>query len=108
MQPTPSQVWVDQLLTNVSVAYSNGEYIADRIFPMLPVTKQSGIVPTINQSAFFRNEAKMRAPATKSEATGYGVGNVTYFCPRFSIRHEIPDEVRDNAAIGLRSGPHRN
>ena len=98
MQPTPSQVWVDQLLTNVSVAYSNSDYIADKIFPFLPVTNRSGIVPMLNQSAFFRNEAKLRAPATKSEATGYGVSNTNFVCERYSIRHEIPDEVRDNAA----------
>jgi hypothetical protein len=98
-QPTSSQVWVDQLLTNVSVAYSNAEFIADRLFPTLPVTNQSGILPIINQSAFFRNEAKLRAPGTKSVGTGFTVNNTnTYFCPRFSIRHEIPDEVRDNAA----------
>ena len=56
-QPTSSQVWVDQLLTNVSAGYTNAEFIADSLFPMLPVQKQSGILPIINQSAFFRNEA---------------------------------------------------
>ena len=99
-QPTSSQVWVDQILTNVSVQYTNAEYLADRLFPMLPVLKQSGIVPVVNQSAFFRNDAKLRAPGTKSVGTGYTVDNTTtYFCRRFSIRHEIPDEVRDNAAL---------
>lgn len=98
-QPTSNQVWVDQLLTNVSVAFTNGEYIADKLFPVLPVQKQSGILPVINQSAFFRNEAKLRAPGTKSVGTGFSVDNSnTYFCSRYSIRHEIPDEVRDNAA----------
>lgn len=98
-QPTSSQVWVDQLLTNVSVAYQNDEYIADSLFPTLPVMKQSGIVPQISQSAFFRNDAKLRAPGAKSVGTGFKVDNTTtYFCPRYSIRHEIPDEVRDNAA----------
>ena len=76
-QPTSSQVWVDQLLTNVSVQYTNGEYIADRLFPMLPVLKQSGIVPVVNQSAFFRNDAKLRAPGTKSVGTGYSGDNTT-------------------------------
>lgn len=98
-QPTSSQVWVDQLLTNVSAAYSNAEYVADQLFPLLPVDKQSGILPIINQSAFFRNDAKLRAPGTKSVGTGFTVDNTNkYFCDRFSIRHEIPDEVRSNAA----------
>lgn len=98
-QPTPSQVWVDALLTNVSVGYRNAEYIADNLFPLLPVQKQSGILPIINQSAFFRNDAKLRAPGTKSQGTGFSVDSTTkYFCDRYSIRHEIPDEVRDMAA----------
>jgi hypothetical protein len=98
-QPTSSQVWVDQLLTNVSVGYKNAEYIASQLFPVLPVQKQSGILPIVNQSAFFRNDAKLRAPGTKSVGTGFTVDNTTkYFCDRYSIRHEIPDEVRDNAA----------
>lgn len=98
-QPTNSQVWVDQLLTNVSVGYRNAELIADQLFPLLPVDKQSGILPVINQSAWFRDEAKMRAPGTKSVGTGYSVDNTTkYFCDRYSIRHEIPDEVRSMSA----------
>lgn len=97
-QPTSSQVHVDQLLTNVSVAFTNADYLADRLFPVLPVMKQSGIVPTINQSAFFRNDAKLRAPGAKSVRTGFSVDNTnTYFCNRYSVGHEIPDEVRDNA-----------
>lgn len=98
-QPTNTQVWVDQLLTNVSVEYKNADYIADQLFPTLPVNKQSGIIPQVKQSAFFRIDAKLRAPGTKSEGTGFQVDNtLTYFCNRTSVRHEIPDEVRDNAA----------
>lgn len=98
MQPTSSQVHVDALATNVSVAYTNAEYIADNLFPVLPVTKQSGIIAQINQSAWFRDAAALRSPATKSVGGGYTVDNTTkYFCDRFSYRHEVPDEVRDNA-----------
>ena len=97
-QPTSSQVHVDQLLTNVSVSFRNQSYLADTLFPVLPVNKQSGILPLVNQSAFFRNDAKLRAPGTKSVGTGFTVSNSnTYFCNRYSIRHEIPDEVRANA-----------
>lgn len=98
-QPTSSQVWVDALLTNVSVGYKNADFIADQLFPVLPVVKQSGIVPIVNQSAFFRNDARLRAPGTKSVGTGFTVDNTNkYFCDRYSVRHEIPDEVRDMAA----------
>ena len=31
--PLKNQLHVDQLLSNVSVKYSNAEYIADKVFP---------------------------------------------------------------------------
>jgi len=43
MQPTSSGVHVDAVLTNISVAYIQNamNFIAGRIFPTVPVTKQS-------------------------------------------------------------------
>ena len=96
--PTSRDVHVDQLLTNVSIAYSNQSYIADEIFPLVPVRKQSDIVPKYDQSHWFRDEAKLRAPGTYSVEGGYSVDTSdTYYCPRFSFSKGIPDETRDNA-----------
>jgi hypothetical protein len=97
-QPTQGALHVDTLATNVSVGYTNADYIADQLFPILPVQKQSGIIAQIPQSAFFRDEAKLRAPGTKSQGGGYTVDNtLKFFCDKYSYRHEVPDEVRDNA-----------
>jgi hypothetical protein len=89
---------VDTLLTNLSISYSNPDYIADQIFPVVPVNKQSDIVPKYDQSHWFRNLAQKRAPGTKSQGSGFTV-DVTdkYFCDRYSFRDEIPDELRDNS-----------
>lgn len=96
-QPTQSQVHVDTLLTNMLVGFKNAAYIADDASPILPVDKQTNIIPRVNQSAFFRDDAKLRAAGTRSARSGFTVDNtLTYFCPRFSLGHEIPDEVRDN------------
>lgn len=97
MLPTSRDVHVDGLLTNIAIAYSNLAYIADQIFPIVPVNKQSDLFPVFDQSAWFRDEARIRAPATKSEGGGWSVGTDNYYCHRYSFRSEIPDEVRDNA-----------
>lgn len=97
MQPETSDLHVDQLLTNISVGYQNLQYIADSIFPIVPVMKRSDLIPTYDQSHWFRNEAKMRAPKTKSQRGGFTVGSDNYFCHRFSFGYEIADETRDNA-----------
>jgi hypothetical protein len=96
-QPTQSQVHVDQLLTNMLVGYKNLAYIADDAAPIVPVDKQTNIIPRLNQSYFFRDDAKLRAPGTESAGGGLTVDNtLTYYCPRYSYSHDIPDEVRDN------------
>ena len=97
MKYTSKDVHVDQLLTNVSIGYSNAGYIADQIFPVVPVDKQSDKYLTYDKSQWFRNEAKIRATGTKSERGGWNYSSDTYFCDRFSYGHEIYDEERDNA-----------
>lgn len=94
---TQRDLHVDQLLSNVSIGYSNPDYIADRIFPIVPVSKQSDKYVLFDQSHWFRNEAKLRGPGTKSQRGGWNYSNTTFFCDRYSYGHEIYDEERDNA-----------
>lgn len=97
-QPTPQDLHVNALLTSLSIGYRNAAYIADRVFPIVRVNKQSDIVPAYNQSHWFRDNALVRAPGTVSEGGGYTVDtSASYFCNRFSRRFEIPDELRRNA-----------
>ena len=97
-QPTPQDLHVNALLTNISIGYVNKSYIADRIFPAVPVLKQSDIVPNFDQSFWYRDDAKVRAPGTISEGGGWTVNtSASYFANRWSRRFEIPDELRRNA-----------
>ena len=94
-QPDPKDLRVDHLLTQISIGYRNLVYIADQIFPVVPVTDIAGIVPNYNQSAWFRDAAHRRAVGTKSRGAGFTT-DVTdkYHCDRFSFRFEIPDDIR--------------
>lgn len=96
--PLGSDLHVDALLTNISVGYKNLEYIADQICPIVQVKKQSDIIPQYDKSHWFRDEAKLRAPGTKSEGGGWTV-DVTnlYHCLKYSYRKEIADDDRANA-----------
>lgn len=97
MLPTSRDVHVDSLLTNIAIGYTNQAYIADQIFPVVQVNKQSDLIPVYDQSHWFRDEARLRAPATKSEGGGWSITKDNYYAHRYSYRVEIPDEVRDNA-----------
>lgn len=46
----PSKTYVDPLLTQVSVAYSNDSFIADRFFPVVQVDKETGIYFVVDKA----------------------------------------------------------
>lgn len=97
-QPTTSDVHVDGFLSNVLLAYMNedGAYIADTLFPIIPVDKQSNLVATYDKRFWFADVAQLRAPATESAGSGFSVGKKNYFAPNYATHVDIPDEVREN------------
>lgn len=96
-QPTPGDVHVDQWLTNISIAYYEQTFIADQLFPIVPVQKQSDMFLTYDRSHWYRDDAHLRAPGTLSRGGGLTYSDDNYFCHRFSYRSELDDDTRGNA-----------
>ena len=99
-QPTVSDVHVNTPLTNISIAFiqSAGNFVADKVFPNIPVAKQSDRYYTYDRGMFNRNEMKDRAPGTESAGVSYDVDSTpTYYAPVKAIHHDVPDERRANA-----------
>ena len=92
-----SDFYIDRLLTAISIAYKNPLYIADLIFPIVPVDKQTGFIPQYIQSDWFRNQAHLRATGSVSRRGAFRTDTATYAAHRRSFGVEIPDEVRDSA-----------
>lgn len=100
MNPTPGDVHVNTPLTNISIAFlqNAANFVSSRVFPNIPVTKQSDRYYVYERGDFNRDEMAERAPATESVGGGYKLDNTpTYFANRFSFHKDIPDEVRANA-----------
>lgn len=103
-QPTPGDVHVNAPLTNISVAYIQdaSRFVAARVFPNIPVAKQSDRYFTYDRGDFNRDEMRERAPGTESEGSGYNVDNTpTYYTPVYAFHRDIPDQVRSNADAPL-------
>lgn len=103
-QPTSSAVHaVDVPLTNVSTAYiqSQDNFIAGKVFPVVPVMKQSDRYYTYTKNDWFRDEAKARADGTESAGSGYGLSTSTYSCDVFAIHKDIGYQARNNADAGI-------
>lgn len=100
MNPTPGDVHVNTPLTNISIAFLQNamNFVADRVFPNIPVNKQSDRYYTYDRGMFNRDEMKLRAPGTESAGVEYTVDNTpTYFADPYGIHHDIPDQRRSNA-----------
>jgi hypothetical protein len=99
-QPTNSAVHVDAALTNISVAFLQNadHFAAGKVFPNVPVSKQSDRYFVFDRGDFNRDEAQVRAPGTESAGGGYELDNTpTYFANVFAYHHDVPDQVRANA-----------
>lgn len=102
-QPTAAQVHIDVPLTNFSTAYqqADDQFIAGKVFPIVPVEKQSGKVFTYTKNDWFRDEAKPRADASESAGSGYGISSVAYSCDVFALHKDIGEQARANADPGI-------
>lgn len=102
-QPTQSQVHVDAILTNMSVAYMNemDSFVASRVFPTVNVQKQSDLYFTYTQADFYRDQAKVRADGTESAGSGYGLSTDTYSSKVYALHKDIGDQVRANSDAPL-------
>lgn len=98
-QPTPRDVHIDAALSNLSVAYIQdaSNFIADKVFPIVNVQKQSDKYFKYEKGAFFRDEAKRRAPATESAGSGFGLGTDTYFCDKWALHKDVDDDTVANS-----------
>lgn len=97
--PTQSDLHVNQPLTNVSVAWMQDKstFIADKIFPRVPVSKQSDMYWKYSKSDWRRTDAQKRAPGTETAGTGWKFDTDTYFCQVYGVHKDIDDQIRANA-----------
>ena len=102
-QPTSSDVHVDAILSNMSVAYMQEAYafVAGRAFPTVNVQKQTDKYFTYSQSDFFRDQVQRRADGTESAGTGYSLSTATYNAEVYALHKDIGDQTRANADIPL-------
>ena len=99
MNPTISDLHVSRPLTNLSVAYSNeaSQSVHDKVFPVIPVEKQSDKYFTYDDQDWLRTDAKRRAPGAEVAISGWRISTDNYFCERYALGVDIDDPSRANA-----------
>jgi len=93
-QPNVKEEIIAGPLANVSVAYRNNDYIADRVFPILDGADPKAKITKYRKGAWFRDEAGIRAAGTRAKRGGYPLTTVSVSTDEYAFAKEVTDEDR--------------
>lgn len=98
-QPTKSDVHVNGPLTNISVAWIQdaSHFVAQKVFPIVPVENASDLYYEFDIGDFMRDEAEVRGESSESAGSGYRLSTTPYSCRVVAFHKDIDDQVRANA-----------
>jgi len=105
---SPSSVHIDQPLTNLTLAYvqSQDAFIADKVFPVLGVDKQSDKYYQYDRAEMNRTgNVKALAPRTEVERIGMTISNDSYFADVYGLGMDFDEQTlaNEDAALDIRS-----
>lgn len=94
--PVGSDLHVNIPLTNVSIAYFQdaSNFVADKVFPIVPVDKQSNLYNRYSKSQWRKTNAQKRAPGTETPGTGYDITRDQYYTEVYGIHKDVTDQDR--------------
>lgn len=90
---------IDRALTNISVAYQQGAdaFIADKVFPMITVVKQSDVYFSYSKADAFRDDVRERGKGAESVGFEWNVHEADpYYCKKYAIHYDISPEEKVN------------
>lgn len=97
-----SNFYVSPLLTNVSLAYRNDNYVAEKIFPVNLVKKDTGQIATYTADN-LRPEEAMRARGGRTNEVTHGVSiGAHYTLLEYALKELVPVEDEENADDPIR------
>jgi len=98
--PTFSDIHVNKPLTNISVAWIQEEsaFISDKVFPSVPVQKQSDRYFVYFREDWYRDEARKRVYGNESAGGGYRIDNTpSYYCDIWAYHKDVTAQDRANS-----------
>src|SRR5579864_3576378 len=99
-QPTMQAVHVNAALTQIATAYlqEDDAYIADKVFPKVPVQHRSDVYFKYRKGDFFRDEVQIRADGAESAGSGFNMDQSSpYQAQVWGLHKDIGPQARANA-----------
>lgn len=105
---TPSSVHIDQPLTNLTLAYAQSQesFVADKVFPVVGVDKQSDKYYEYNRADMNRSgDVKKLAPRTEVERIGMAISSDSYYADVYGLGMDFDEQTlaNEDAALDIRS-----
>lgn len=94
---TPSEVQFDGRLTNISIQYSNPEFIADLVVPPTPVQKKQGTFKKYDKDERFTLPPALVGPESEPNELRWNLTDETYACEDYGYQSFLSQETIDNA-----------
>jgi hypothetical protein len=105
---TARGVHVDKPLTNLTIAYlqSTASFIADKVFPNVPVSNQSDKYYKYDRESFNKRVDTKRAERTRSRRVGMSLSTDNYFAEVYSLNTDFSfrELANEDTALDIRSG----
>lgn len=96
--PLKSQLHVNQLLSNVSVQFKNEEYIWDKIWPQITVSKDSDLYRVYDRN--FKIPQTRRAPKAVARQFEFQFSTASYLLEQHALKDYVGVDEEINNDIG--------
>jgi hypothetical protein len=95
----PGDVHVQVPLTQIMIAYAqqSKDFIADKVFPVVPVDHQSDFFYKFGRRSYLQTNAALRAPGTETPGVDWTFTKTPFFAPVWGLHTDIEDQLRSNA-----------
>ena len=99
--PQIGDVHVNTPLTNFALQFRNRAFVADEVFPILPVMKESDLYYTFSREE-LRDVDSLRAPGALAKEIEWVPSTASYTAEEYAMRHLLPDRIVNNADSPIR------
>ena len=99
--PNVGQVHVNGPLTNFALQFKNRAFVADEVFPIVPVVKESDLYYTFSREE-LRDVDTRRAAGAVAKEVDWVPSTAVYTAEEYAMRHLLPDRVVNNADSPVR------
>jgi hypothetical protein len=98
---TGRQLHIDRPLSKISIGFVPTDFIADQIYPVVPVVERSDKYYIFDRGDWFRVPNTLRATKEKPKRVEFAVSSESYYANNYALAEEIAWEDRANADAAL-------